>query len=181
MKIKKILILGVLAGMYSNTALAEVEIGVGTRLSFLINVTSNYPVTSANYISIPIKISNKFVIDTELIYLDAEDSTDGDIRKSKVKGVTFGGFYYGNSISLVKPYFGVKAGIAKSEEYLEFDTGNVVRDTSETVKTITPVIGAEIEIMKNFTIAGELGFAYSKSKNTDFMGTDSRLVTRFYF
>jgi len=181
MKIKKRLILTILASIYSNALLAEVKIGVGTRVSTFIDVASNNFVTSANYISIPVKFSNKFIIDTELIYLNSNSKEGGDNRRTKIKGGKIGVFYYGNSISRVKPYFGVKFGMAKNENHWKFGFSNVLVDTSETVKTIGPVIGAEIEVLENFAIVGEIGLIYSKSQNTEFTGTDSRLVARFYF
>ena len=166
----------------SKQSFAEIKMGIGSSITTFLSFGSNGTTNSINTISLPLKFNNNIMIEPELIYLDSDKTdSDGDKTTTNTKGLRIGMFFFVNSESRIRPYFGGKIGISKYESKRTFSSSNFNLEDNETHKFISPTIGAEVEIIENFSIATEIAFTYAKSDEETSINTDSRLMVRVFF
>jgi len=172
-----------LSGMLFSAGLfADTKIGIGSRVASFIAVGISGSSNSINTISIPVKIDKKILIEPEIIYINSDnEDSDGDITKDKVHGISVGIFKYTRSRMLINTYLGARVSYMKTEDEYIDASGTFSSKNDETVKGISPLIGAEYELNDYFSLAAEIGISYFKSEESESTNTDSRLMVRMLF
>ena len=168
---------------FSANLLADVKFGIGTRVATFISLgTGGSSTISTNTLSIPINLDGRFIIEPEIVYTDSKDKdSEGNTDRLTTKGVSIGIFGLINSETPIRAYYGARVGMSTFESEYQSSIGEFISNRDEISKSISPTIGAEVQIVEDFSIAGELGLTYTKSDSTENLNTTSRLMVRFLF
>lgn len=168
--------------VYSNNSIAEVQFGIGSRIATILSIGSNGLIGSYSTITIPAKVNKSVLIEPEITFSNMkQDRANGGKSEETIQGLIVGIFKYSKSNRSIKPYYGARIGLVKYITEQTNPTNGVVDSSSITVNYISPTYGAEVEIINNFTIAGEIGLTYIKSDTEQNINTESRLMARFLF
>jgi len=160
---------------------AELKYGIGSRVSSFFTIYGESIVTTDNYLTLPIRSDDSFIIEPEFIYIDSTEEVRNRERTSTVKGVTIGFFKLLNIGSVLRPYAGLRLGILE-EKYKDKDLSSSITATeTDSHKVVTSSLGIEYELFEDFTFASEVGVSYVKSDNADAIKSDSRLMIRMVF
>lgn len=190
----KIIIVSVLLSITSNVFAAKFGIGMSAR-------------SGETEIYFPIDISSRWRVEPSIRYSQYEDSQSASTTsfdtsyysKQKTLDLSLGFFYQYQAYESVAIYYGLRGGYS----IIEYETRSVTDQTSSssTYKgdgySVVPTLGIEYWFAQRFTVAGEVGYAFSKSGydntssssssidsfnyDTEGHSTMSRLILRYFF